>query len=288
MAKDIVQRIRRIYPKLTKGQKRIAALVLREYDQLFNVSALSLAREAKVSQSTVMRFVAILGYDKYSEFQNAIQEMVKVDVRFNEHLDLTRKQFAKGDMLKNVLETDIQKIQNIIDRLSRNDFRRFVHSIMEAKRVYIIGSKSAEGIAQILAYNLSLIIDDVVLLKLSSAAELLKDIYSIKRDEIFLAISFPRYSNEIITAAKYANDKMATTLAITDSASSELIEHANNVIVTETDMGQFTDSMVAALSIVNAIVVQISYERSKILRTKFNNLEKVWREYGAYPKYPKK
>lgn len=288
MAKDIAQRIRRIYPKLTKGQKRIAALILREYDQLFNVSALSLAREAKVSQSTVMRFAAILGYDKYSEFQNAIQEMVKVDVRFNEHLDLTRKQFAKGDMLKNVLETDIQKIQNIIDRLSRNDFRRFVHSIMEAKRVYIIGSKSAEGIAQILAYNLSLIIDDVVLLKLSSAAELLKDIYSIKRDEIFLAISFPRYSNEIITAAKYANDKMATTLAITDSASSELIEHADNVIVTETDMGQFTDSMVAALSIVNAIVVQISYERSKILRTKFNNLEKVWREYGAYPKYPKK
>lgn len=288
MAKDIGQRIKHIYPKLTKGQKRIAALILRNHDELFNVSALSLAREAGVSQSTVMRFVAVLGYDKYSEFQNAIREMVKVDIRFKEHLDLTRKQFAKGDILKNVLETDIKKIQNVIDRLSRNDFRRFVHSIMEAKRVFIIGSKSAEGIAQILAYNLSLIMDGVVLLKLSSAAELLKDIYSIGKDDIFLPISFPRYSSEIITGAKYAYDKLATVLAITDSASSELIEHADNVIVTETDIGQFTDSMVAALSIVNAIVVQISYERTRALTTKFNNLEKVWREYGAYPKYRKK
>ncbi len=283
MAKDITQRIKHLYPKLSKGHKRIAALILRDHDRLFNVSALALAREAGVSSSTVMRFVAVLGYDKYSEFQTAIRDMVKVDIRFKQHIDLAKKQFARGDILKNVLESDIKKLQNVEKRLSRNDFKSFVYSILTAKRVFVIGSKSAEGIAQILTYNLSLLLDNVVPLKLSSSAELLKDIYSIGSKDVFIAIYFPKYSNEILTGAKYCKKKQTNILAITDSASSPLIEYADNTIITETDMGQFTDSMVASLSIINAIVVQVSFEREKQLLSKFTDIEKIWREYGAYP-----
>ncbi len=285
MACDISQRIRNIYSTLSKGQKKIANAVLYDYDKVAYMTAAKLGTLVGVSESTVVRFADELGFEGYSEFQRAVQELVRTKLTPNQRIVMTKQRFGKGNILESVMEADISKIRYTFDRLSRDDFYRSIDSILKAKRIYIMGARSSESLAITLSYNLSLIFDNVKLINPTSPAEVFEQMISIDENDVFIAFSFPRYSSKMVSAVKYAKNNGAEVVVFTDSDTSPLAEYATSLLTAQSDMASFMDSLVAPISIINAIIVEITNRREKEITERFDKLEKVWDEYRVYTKH---
>ena len=284
MAKDISQRIRNVYSTLSKGQKKIANVILNDYDKAAYLTAARLARLANVSESTVVRFANELGFEGYSEFQLAVQELVRIKLTPNQRIEITKKRIGRGDVLENVLESDIAKIRYTLNNLDRRVFEESVEAILSAKTIYVTGARSTEPLARLLSYNLSLIFDNVKFVVPTSSAEVFEQMYSVKEEDTVIAFSFPRYSSKIVNAVKFARQNNAKVVVFTDSAVSPLAEFANYLITAQSDMASFMDSLVAPLSIINAIIVEITRRKESEITARFDTLEKIWDEYDVYAK----
>ncbi len=284
MALDISQRISKLYQDFSKGHKKIANAVLNDYDKVAYMTAYRLGKHVGVSESTVVRFAGILGYDGYTAFQKAIQELVKTKLTPNQRIEITKQRMGKGNVLENVMHSDIDKIKHTLDNLNRDDFYKSVDTILAAKTIYIIGARSSEPIARILEYNLSLIFDNVKFVNASSGAEVFEQMFSIDPYDVLVAFSFPRYSSKVVNAVKFAKTKNAKTIAITDSVISPLVQHATYTLLAQSDMASFMDSLVAPISIINAIIVEITGRREKKITERFDMLEQIWDEFNVYTK----
>ncbi|MBO5314996.1 MAG: MurR/RpiR family transcriptional regulator [Clostridia bacterium] len=284
MAADISQIIKDLYPTFSKGQKKIANTILEHFDKAAYLTAAKLAVFAGVSESTVVRFASELGFSGYSEFQRAVQELVRIKLTPTQRIEVTKQRIGTGDILANVMESDISKLRYTLDTFDRQVFNRSVDSILRAKTIYIAGARSTEPLARILYYNLSLIFDNVRFINPSSSAEVFEQMYSIGKDDTFIAFSFPRYSSKMVNAVRYARSNEAEVVVFTDSVVSPLAEFANYVITAQSDMASFMDSLVAPLSIINAIVVEISARCGEKIKDRFDRLEKIWDEYDVYAK----
>ena len=284
MAVDISQRIRDLYPGFSKGQKKIANAVLNEYDKITYMTATKLAKMVGVSESTVVRFANELGFEGYAEFRSAIQELVRTKLTPNQRIAVTKQRIGRGDILENVMESDINKIRYTLERINKDTFNRAVECILSAKRIYVIGARSAEALAMFLEYNLSLIFDNVKFVKPNSTAELFEQMLSIGEDDVLIAFSFPRYSSKMVSAVKYAKQNNANVVVFTDSEISPIAEFASCLITAQSDMASFMDSLVAPISIINAIIVEITRRKEKEITARFDKLEKLWDEYGVYAK----
>ena len=284
MALDISQRIRKIYQTLSKGQKRIANAVLYEYEAVSLMTAGRLGYKAGVSESTVVRFARVLGYESYSEFQSAVEELAKSKLTPNQRIDITKQRIGKSDVLESVMHSDMNKIRHTLETLDRSAFFSSIDSILAAKTIYIIGTRSSEPIARILYYNLSLIFDNVRFINASSTAEVLEQIFSIDENDALIAFSFPRYSSRVANAVKFAKSKGAKTIACTDSHISPLAQYADYLLLAQSDMASYMDSLVAPISIINAMIVEITSRREKEIRKRFDKLEDIWSEYDIYTK----
>lgn len=285
MAIDISKRIRRCYPRLSKGHKKLANAVLNEYDKVAFMTASRLARKVGVSESTVVRFAAKLGYEGYSEFQTAVQELVKMRLTPNQRIEMTKQRIGRGDIIENVMTSDISKIRRTMNSLDRDSFHASVDSILSAGSIYVMGVRSTEPIARILHYNLSLIFDNVKFVNASSTPEVFEQLFGIGENDVFIAFSFPRYSSKVVNGLKFATNKGAKTIAITDSATSPLAQDAAFLLIAKSDMASYMDSLVAPISIINAIIIEITQRREKEIRNRFDTLEKIWDEYEVYTKY---
>ena len=284
MATDISQRIKNSYSTFSKGQKKIANAILNDYDKAAYMTAAKLGGLVGVSESTVVRFANELGFEGYSEFQRAVQELVRTKLTPNQRIEVTKKRLGTGDVLENVLESDISKIRYTIDRLDRDAFYKSVDAILSAKSIYVMGARSTESLALVLSYNLSLIFDNVKFIQPKSTAEMFEQMFSIGNDDTLIAFSFPRYSSKMVNAVKYANQNGANVVVFTDSELSPLAEYATSLLTAQSDMASFMDSLVAPLSIINAIIVEITRRREKQITERFDKLEKVWDEYEVYTK----
>ncbi len=284
MAADISQRIKEVYSTLSKGHKKIANAIINDYDKAAYLTAARLGRMVGVSESTVVRFADELGFEGYSEFQRAVQELVRIKLTPNQRIEVTKKRIGRADVLESVMESDINKIRYTLERLDRRIFISSVEAILSARTIYITGARSTEPIARLLAYNLSMIFDNVKFIVPTSGAEVLEQMYSMSKEDVLIAFSFPRYSSKIINAAKFAKSKNARVVVFTDSEISPLCEFADYVITAQSDMASFMDSLVAPLSIINAIVVEITRRRESEITKRFDNLEKIWDEYDVYAK----
>lgn len=284
MAIDISRRIMKIYPTLSKGHKKLANAVLNDYDKVAYMTAAKLGLRVGVSESTVVRFAFTLGYDGYSGFQRAIQELVKIKLTPNQRIEMTKQRIGKGDILENVMQSDIAKIRYTLDHIDRDAFYSAVDSILAAENIYVIGVRNSEPIARILQYNLSLIFDNVRFVSASSGAEVFEQMYSISKNDVLIAFSFPRYSSRVVKAIKFADSKEAKTVAITDSVISPLIQFATYSLLAQSDMASFMDSLAAPISIINAIIVEITRRSEKDITKRFDTLEKIWDEYDVYTK----
>ena len=277
MASDISQRINRIYPTLSKGQKKIANAILNNYDKAAYLTASRLGKLVGVSESTVVRFANELGFNGYSEFQRAVQELVRIKLTPNQRIEITKQRIGRSDILECVMESDS-------NNLDRDVFNKSVDAILSANTIYVTGARSTEPLAKLLYYNLSLIFDNVRFITPTSSTEVFEQMFSVGSDDTVIAFSFPRYSTKMVNAVKYAKNNNAKVVVFTDSNISPLAEHADYLITAQSDMASFMDSLVAPLSIINAIIVEITQRREHEITKRFDKLEKIWDEYDVYTK----
>ena len=284
MKKDLAALIETEMPNLSKGKKRIAQTILSDYDKVAYMTAAKLSEMVGVSESTVVRFAIDLGFDGYPEFQHAVQELVRAKLTPNQRIRIAEERLGGANPIENVMSSDAEKIKYTMHSIDRAAFSAAVDAIVSAENVYIFGVRSSAFLAGFFNFNLSMIQDNVRLIQPTSSSEVFEQILGIGKKDVLIAISFPRYSAKIVNALKYARTREATVIALTDSAGSPLAEHANFLLTAQSDMASFVDSLVAPLSIIDALLVAVTQRRGDEVRERFDRLERVWDEYDVYAK----
>lgn len=282
MAKNLLREIEDKLPKFSKSQKIISKYILENYDKAAYMTASRLGSAVGVSESTVVRFALELGFEGYPEFQHSLQETVRIKLTSFQRMDVTNSLIGDGDLLSKVLNSDIDKIKRTIEEIDREAFDKSVDALVTAKNIYIVGLGSSAILASSLNHSLRMIFDSVRLIEASSADEIYAQIMNISPDDAVVAMSFPRYSKKLISAVNFAKDSGATVIALTDSVSSPIASFADNLLVARSDMASFADSLIAPLSVINALVVAVSRKKQDELRVRLQQLEKIWDEYNVY------
>ena len=268
----------------SKGQKLIANYITEHYDKAAYMTAAKLGALVNVSESTVVRFAIELGFDGYPDFQSSLQELVRTKLTSFQRMEVTNDRIGDGDVLSKVLLADSEKIKHTLEGINRKDFDAAVENMISAKTIYIIGVRSSAALAGFLSYNLRMIFDNVKFVDTTSGSEMFEEIMGIGAEDVMIAISFPRYSKRIINAVNYAKHSGADVIALTDSPKSPIAAEASQVLIAQSDMASFVDSLVAPLSIINAMIVAVAREKKDELAIRLRRLEEIWDEYDVYDK----
>lgn len=285
MVKNISERIDEHYASFSKGQKRIASAILNNYEKTAYMTAAKLGAFCEVSESTVVRFAVQIGYTGYPEMQQAIRELLRVKLTSSQRIAVTNEHLEDGDILTNVLTADIAKIKYTLENTDRAVFEEAVASLLSAERIYTFGSRSSAVLSQFLSYNLELILDNVKRVDFSASAEVFEKLFAIGERDVLFVSSFPRYSKTAIDVARYAHDRRATVIALTDASVSPLATYADILLTAQSDMASFADSLTAPLSIINALLAKIAKAREAEITARFDKLERLWEEYDVYDKH---
>lgn len=281
---DILRFIDENTPSFSKGQKQIAAYIKDHYDKAAYMTAAKLGREVGVSESTVVRFVMKFGFEGYPDFQKSLRELIRAKLTAVQRVEVTNNLIGEGDVLEKVLYSDIDKIKRTVEGIDRESFNAAVKHIVSAKSIYIIGMRASSYLAGFLNYSLRMISDNVRLIQTTSGSETFEQMMSIGEGDVLIAVSFPRYSKSIIKGVGYAKKAGADVIALTDSKSSPIAEQADQLLVAQSDMASFADSLVAPMSVINALIVAVSRECHDVLSERLHRLEEVWDEYNVYDK----
>lgn len=284
MNRDILTVIQENMPTFSKGQKRIANYILESYDKAAFMTASRLGKTVNVSESTVVRFASELGYDGYPSMQKSLQKMIRNRLTSVQRIEVSYDRFGDQNVLTSVLQSDIEKIRMTLEEVDHQSFENAVEAIVKARRIYIIGVRSSASLATFLHFYLNLIFDNVVLIGASTASEVYENLIKVGAEDVVIGISFPRYSSRTVHGMKFAKDQGAATIAITDSEASPLAATSTYTLKARSDMASFVDSLVAPLSLVNALLVAVSRKKNEDLANTFQKLEKIWEEYGVYEK----
>ena len=284
MNQDILALIQENMNTISKGQKRIAAFILDSYDKAAFMTASRLGKKVGVSESTVVRFAAELGYDGYPDMQKSLQKMIRNRLTSVQRIEVTNDRIGDQDLVSMVLQSDMEKIRLTLEELDRDAFDHAVKAIVSAKRIYIIGVRSSAAIASFLGFYFNLIFDNVVNVTAGTASEMFEHLLRVGEDDVVIGVSFPRYSSRTVQAMSFARDRKATTVAITDSEASPLVPICKYTLKARSDMASFGDSLVAPLSLVNALLVAVSRAKNDDLANTFQTLERIWEDYGVYEK----
>ncbi|MBQ1351733.1 MAG: MurR/RpiR family transcriptional regulator [Oscillospiraceae bacterium] len=284
MSKDILSVIAANAAHFSKGQKRIAAYISNSYDKAAFITANQLGQAVGVSESTVVRFAAELGYDGYPGMQRALQDMVRNKLTSIQRIEISNDRLGNQDILSQVIHSDVDRLRTTLEEVDRVSFEGAVDSIVKAKRIYILGVRSSSSIASFLGFYLNLMFDSVVLIHSNSVSEVFEQVFRISPEDVFIGISFPRYSNRTAKTMQFAHDRGATTIAITDNNGSPLSSFATYSLFAKSDMVSFLDSLVAPLSLVNALLAATAQKRMDKISRAFETLEQIWEEYEVYTK----
>lgn len=284
MSKDILSVIQTNMSTFSKGQKLIAGFILESYDKAAFMTASRLGKTVNVSESTVVRFAAELGYDGYPAMQKALQEMIRNKLTSVQRIEVANDRFGNQEILSMVLQSDIEKIRTTLEEVDKTAFQGAVDAILGAKNIYILGVRSSAAIATFLSFYFNLMFDNVHHIHTSSNAEMFEQMIRIDKDDVVIGISFPRYSSRTVKAMKFAYDRGATVIALTDSLAAPIARNATHTLIAMSDMVSLVDSLVAPLSVVNALIVACSYRKEEAISKTFANLEEIWDEYGVYEK----
>ena len=282
MKTDIIYRLRHEMPSFSKGQKKIATFLIDHFDKASYLTAAKLGAEVSVSESTVVRFASELGFSGYPGLQKALQDVSRNMLTAVQRMEVASTKFDVDDVPNKVLHSDIEKIRKTLEEMDKKDFDRAVDSIIGAKRIYVIGTGSSSALANFLAFYLNHIFDNVKLVGSTSSGDVFESIISIDSDDVLIGLSFPRYSKRTVSAMRYASEKNVTVIAITDSPQSPLAQFADNLLIARSDMASFVDSLVAPLSLVNALIVSLGLRRKDEVSKKLQKLEQFWEEYEVY------
>ena len=279
---DLLKKIENRMSDFSKGQRLIASYILERYEKAAYLTAAKLGAIVGVSESTVVRFANELGYDGYPDFQHSLQEIIRNRLTSFQRIEVTNNLIGDGNVLDKVLLSDAEKIRRTMEEIDHASFEEAVDCIVEAKRIYIIGVRSSSSLAGFLNFNFRMIFDNVKFVQTTSGSEMFEQIMRIGEGDVMIAISFPRYSKRIINAVEYARSKNANVVALTDSKISPIAQYANQLLIAQSDMASFVDSLVAPLSIINAMIVAVSRKKQDELTERLRILEEVWEQYDVY------
>ena len=277
---DMIQRLNLSGSRLSKSHRRIAEYILQHYDKAVFMTAAKLGEMVNVSESTVVRFAVALGYEGYPELQQALQELVRHRLTATQRFEMS-SDISQEEVLSTVLKADMQNIRSTIDGIDNAAFLRAVQVISGARRIYILGLRSAAPLAQFAGYYLHYIFDDVRVVAAGST-DVFEAISRIEASDVLLGISFPRYSSRTIEAMSFARSRHAQVIGLTDGPMSPLHEVADICLSMRTDMASFVDSMAAPMSVINALIVALGIQNREALNARFKQLEEVWDAYSVY------
>ena len=282
MTADILTNIHNKLTTFSKGQRRIATYILESYDKAAFLTAGALGKITQVSESTVVRFAAELGYDGYPAMQRALQEMVLNRLTSVQRIEVTDERLGEQDVVSTILQADMDRLRHTNEHLDREAFSGAVEALLQARCIYVLGVRSSAALASSLSYYLHYMFENVRLITTPSTSEVFEQLVRISPQDAVIGISFPRYSKRTISAMKFARDRGARCLGLTDGKVSPLNEISDVCLYTKSEMVSFLDSLVAPLSMINALIMAVSArDRARTFET-FRELENVWKEYEVY------
>ena len=282
--RNLLSEIEARMSSFSKGQKLISNYILENYDKAAYMTASKLGKIVQVSESTVVRFAIELGFEGYPEFQHSLQEIVRTRLTAAQRMEVTNSLIGDGDILSKVLLGDAEKIKRTLEDIDAEAFDRAVERLASAKNIYILGVRASSSLAGFLAHGLRMMSDNVTFVQTTSGSEMFEQIMSIGKDDVMVAISFPRYSKRLKNATSFAKHAGADVIAITDSTASPIAPSADQLLLAKSDMASFADSLVAPMSIINALIVALSRAKQEELRVRLRLLEDIWDEYDVYDK----
>ncbi|HBL84192.1 MAG TPA: N-acetylmannosamine kinase [Clostridiales bacterium] len=268
----------------SKGQRRIAAYILVNYDRAAYMTATRLGKVVGVSESTVVRFALELGFEGYPELQEAIRSFAKRKLTSLQRITIGDERISDNDILTSVMESDIANLKSTMQNLNNAAFKKTVESLLTAKNIYIIGVRSSSSLASFLAFYFSLIFPNVKLIN-TNTGEVIEQLLWIGSEDVIIGISFPRYSKRTVDAMRFASLRKATCVAITDSDESPIAMFGDHVLVAKNDITSFVDSLVAPMSIINALIVSVGRAKDKEIAKTFEELEGIWDQYDVFEKH---
>lgn len=276
----VLNRIRRQRNEFSKGQKRLADYVLTNYEKAAFMTALKLGSEVGISESTVVRFASLIGYRGYPEFQKALAGLVQEKIHSIERIEIANGDMTQDMVIDNVLNADAEKIKMTLDNVDRNAFKAAVESIKNARSIYVVGVRSCAPLASFFAFYLKMIFPNVTEVASSNTSELFEQMMRVGENDVVIGISFPRYSMRTLKAMEFANNRNATVIAITDSKHSPMNMYSSCNLFARSDMASIVDSLVAPLSLINALVVALCLEKKEEVIGNLEMLENIWNDYS--------
>ncbi len=281
---ELLQKLENGYSKFSKGQRKLADYIREDYDKAAFLTAAKMGEEVGVSESTVVRFATALGYNGYPEFQRALGELVRMELNSIQRMEVTYGRISQGEILSTVLQSDIEKIKLTMEAIDHEAFEMAVDTILKARKIYIIGIRSCAPLASFLGFYLNLICDNVIAVHTNSSSEIFEQLLRVGEDDVVIGISFPRYSMRTLKALEFASNRKAKVITLTDSVHSPMTLYSSCNLIARSDMASIVDSLVAPLSVVNALVVALCMKKQKEVIQTLEMLEDIWDEYQVYSK----
>ncbi len=279
--KDLIKIIKQNFPKLSKGQKLIAQFIMDNYDKAAFMTASRLGEKVGVSESTVVRFASALGFDGYPKLQKSLQELIKTKLTTVQRVEMSRDYSNDWAVLNKILKSDVENIRNTLDEINPKSFENVIDDIVSAKRIYIVGLRSSTAITEYLGFYLNLILDNVIVVSYG-ISDVFEQIIKIDDQDLVIGISFPRYSKKTYEVLEFAKKQGAKVVSLTDSQLSPIATLSDNTLIAKSNMASFVDSLVAPLSLINALIVALGMREKDKIKRYFDKLEYVWKEYHIY------
>ena len=267
---------------MSKGQKMLSTYITDNYDKAVFLTADKLGKVVGVSESTVVRYATFLGYKGYPEFQKALEELVRNKLNSIQRMEVTYGRISQSRILESVLQADAEKIKRTLEEINQEAFEMALDMILKAEHVYVVGIRSCAPLASFLAFYLNLIMDHVHLLHTSSSSELFEQMVRISERDVIIGISFPRYSMRTLKALEFANNRNAKVITLTDSIHSPMNLYSSCNLIAKSDMASIVDSLVAPLSVINALIVALCMRKQDEVAKTLETLEQIWDEYQVY------
>lgn len=281
-ANELLARIEERQVQFSKGQKRLADYVVENYDKAVFLTAAKLGEVVGVSESTVVRFATQLGYKGYPGFQKALEELVRNKLNSIQRMEVTYGRISQSEILETVLHSDIEKIKMTLEAIDQKAFDLAIETILNAKRIYVIGIRSCAPLASFLSFYLNLVCENVTTVNTNSSSEIFEQLIRINEDDVIIGISFPRYSMRTLKALEFASNRKAKVITLTDSVHSPMNLYSSCNLIARSDMASIVDSLVAPLSVINALVVALCMKKQQDVVMTLETLEKIWGEYQVY------
>lgn len=281
---DIIKVIENNYSGFSKRQRLIADFIVNHFDKAVYMTASQLGESAGVSESTVVRFAAELGFEKYQQLLKSLKEAMRTRLNSLQRMELASERMGNDDILSMVLKSDIEKIFSTLNEIDKNQFDGAVEALLGAEHIYITGVRSAAALASFTGFYFNLLFDNVKLINTTGADDIFEQLLRAGKNDVVLGMSFPRYSKNTLEAMEYAASCGAKVIGITDNIKSPIVKYSDYCLIARSDMDSFVDSLVAPLSVLNALIAAIGMKKKKETVETFRQLEGIWAEYGVYDK----